>query len=280
MNEPLRATAPDMDPGSRGGRRGGPASPLFWLSLGSGLTCVLAAIAFVLIAPHLTHGPTPPATPATSPPPPATAATPATAPAPIAPSLTLAAPPGGALAQAAEFALAAANISEAAESGRPFPRQMTVVAALAPTSRAVQLLAPVADRGAPTLAVLTAEFPETARRAAYASRAPAKTSGFWARLSYGLNVLFTVRRTDHLSASDPDAILARAEHQLYEGDLEAAIHTLDALPAKGRDAASAWLDRAKRRLQVQTALELLREDGLQALENARRISAMRQGGGQ
>ena len=256
MNEPLRATVPDMDPGSRGGRRGGPASPLFWLSLGSGLTCVLAAIAFVLIAPHLTRGPATPAIPAASPPPTAPAATPATAPAPIAPTLTLAVPPGGALAQAAEFTLAAANISEAAEGGRPFPRQMTVVAALAPTSKAVQLLAPLADRGAPTLAVLTAEFPETARRAAYASRAPAKTSGFWARLSYGLNVLFTVRRTDHLSASDPDAILARAEHQLYEGDLEAAIHTLDALPPKGRDAASAWLDRAKRRLQVQTALEL------------------------
>ena len=280
MNEPLRATASDMDPASRGGRRSGPASPLFWLSLGSGLTCVLAAIAFVLIAPHLTRGPATPAIPAASPPPTAPAATPATAPAPIAPTLTLAVPPGGALAQAAEFALAAANISEAAESGRPFPRQMTVVAALAPTSKAVQLLAPLADRGAPTLAVLTAEFPETARRAAYASRAPAKTSGFWARLSYGLNVLFTVRRTDHLSASDPDAILARAEHQLYEGDLEAAIHTLDALPPKGRDAASAWLDRAKRRLQVQTALELLREDGLQALETARRTSAMRQGGGQ
>ena len=106
-----------------------------------------------------------------------------------------------------------------------------------------------------------------------ARSAPAKASGFWARLSYAANVLFTVRRTDRLTGAEPDAVLARAEHLLYEGDVDGALKALDGLPPKGKDASAAWRDRALRRSQLQNGLEALRAEAILRLDAARRGGA-------
>ena len=269
--------APDFAP-ARTKSRGGLFTPLVWISVGSALTCIVLALVFMAFAPKL-FGPKPAA------PAPATGSAPTPMVQPVTPPLAAAppstvpqtpavAPPAsGAILAAAELALAIDSISEASETGRPFTRQMALVDALAPGSKGAETLRPLADRGAPTLAVLVAEYPETARRAAYASRAPAKASGFWARLSYAANVLFTVRRTDRLTGAEPDAVLARAEHLLYEGDVDGALKALDGLPPKGKDASAAWRDRALRRSQLQNGLEALRAEAILRLDAARRGGA-------
>jgi hypothetical protein len=266
--------------------RGGLFTPIVWMSLGSAGTCIILAIAFMAFAPHILPGartaaPERPAQPPlqtqSQPQPPAQVPAPPSQPVaaqPVAaqPSQPSAAQPAS-LVAAAELALALDSVSEASETGRPFARQMTLIDTLAPGSRGAALLRPLAERGVPTLAVLAAEFPETARRTAYASRAPAKASGFWARLSYAFNVVFTVRRTDRTAGDAPDAILARAEHLLYDGDLEGALKAMDALPAKGKDASAAWRERASRRIQLQNGLEALRGEAVARLDAARRGAA-------
>ncbi len=272
-------------------RRNGPMSPLVWFCLGSGVTCVVLALVVFLGAKSLHVGPQPQpvtvepaASPATS-----TASEPIAAPAsaastsPSAAALTGLARPDvaaltarldrienehHALVGAASAALAAASLSQASDTGRPFASDLDNLARTLPDPHEVDALRALAEHGAPPRPVLVAEFPDMARRAAYASRAPVQGSGWLAQIAHAVGVLFTVRRTDQTSGSSPDAILARAEHRLNDGDLDGAVRELDALPPKGRDAAAPWRDRALRRVQIQNRVAAIRLDALKNLASA------------
>jgi hypothetical protein len=172
------------------------------------------------------------------------------------------------LGDAATAALAAASLSQAAETGRPFLNELNAVAQLMPDSRAVDALRPFADKGAPSRAVLVAEFPEMARRADFAANTPGAHAGLLARLTHALSVLFTVRQVDRLTGNDPDAILARAERKVNDGDLEGAVKELDSLPPKGREAASVWRERALQRVQIQSRVSTIRLNALRNLAGA------------
>ena len=175
-----------------------------------------------------------------------------------------------ALVDAASAALAAASLSQASDSGRPFVGELDMLSRVLPDSRDIAGLRPLAERGAPTRAVLVAEFPEMARQAAIASRTPPDGAGVFARISHALNALFTVRRTDHLTGNDPDAVLARAERRVNDGDLDTAVRELDALPARGQAAARVWLERARSRMEIQRRVAAIRIQALRGLAAASR----------
>ena len=266
-------------------------SPLVWFCLGSGVTCVVLALVVFLGAKGLHMGAQPqpvtvepaasPASSGASEPVPAPASTPLA-------SLSTAAATGlargdamaltarldrienehHALVGAASAALAAASLSQASDTGRPFVSDLDTLARTLPYPHEVDALRALSERGAPPRAVLVAEFPDMARRAAYASRDPVQGSGWLAQMAHAMGALFTVRRTDQTSGSSPDAILARAEHRLNDGDLDGAVHELDALPPKGRDAAAPWRDRASRRVQIQNRVAAIRLDALKNLASA------------
>ncbi len=175
-----------------------------------------------------------------------------------------------ALVDAAAAALAAASLSQASDSGRPFVAELDMLSRVLPDARDLAGLRPLAERGAPTRAVLVAEFPEMARQAAFAARTPPNGSGVFVRISHALSALFTVRRTDTLVGSDPDAILARAERRVNDGDLDGAVHELEALPTKGQLAAKVWLDRARSRIEIQRRVAAIRIQALRTLAAAGR----------
>jgi hypothetical protein len=221
-------------------------------------------------APAVTHSAAPELAPTAPVPPPAAATTPAASGDPSALVSRVDKLESGrkGLGDAATAALAAASLSQAAETGRPFLNELNAVAQLMPDSRAVEALRPFADKGAPSRAVLVAEFPEMARRADFAANTPGAHAGLLARLTHALSVLFTVRQVDRLTGSDPDAILARAEHKVNDGDLEGAVKELDALPPKGREAASVWRERALQRVQIQSRVSTIRLNALRNLASA------------
>jgi hypothetical protein len=77
--------------------------------------------------------------------------------------------------------------------------------------------------------------------------------------------LVKVKRIDAEAEGDgPDAVLARAEAQLEQGDLAASVTEVDKLQDAPRTAFAAWLDQARARLGA--------EETLQRLENILLVS--------
>lgn len=158
---------------------------------------------------------------------------------------------------------------QAAQGSRPFAPEVKAVADLAP-SLDLRALQADAERGAPSRAALAASFPDYAARAASAARAPGDGAGVLARVGHALSRVVALRRVGEVPGDGPDAILARAERQIDDGDIVGALATLEALPADARDALGPWRDRAERRAKIDREIVRIRAQALQELSQLAR----------
>ena len=236
--------AQPRDPGDYGLRRRG-FGAAFWACI---ILCFLCALAGAGVA---RFGP------ALFPPRPAPRPTPAAA---AAPSGELQRLENGQrrVTMAAGEALAAADLSEAAQGSRPFAADLTVDARLLPDGPDLQVLRGLAEVGAPSRAALAQSLSGLADRAAVASREPAPKAGLLSRLTHALDAVFTLRRVDRLTGDSPDAILNRAQQQADDGDLGGALHGLGGLPAPGQAVLAEWRARAERRVEIDRRIASLR----------------------
>ncbi|MBP7702236.1 MAG: hypothetical protein KA098_06510 [Phenylobacterium sp.] len=175
----------------------------------------------------------------------------------------------GRLASASASALAASALMQAAQGSRPFAPEVKAVADLAP-SLDLRALQADAERGAPSRAALAASFPDYAARAASAARAPGDGAGVLARVGHALSRVVALRRVGEVPGDGPDAILARAERQIDDGDIVGALATLEALPADAKDALGPWRDRAERRAKIDREIARIRAQALQELSQLAR----------
>lgn len=260
--------------------------PMFWLMIVFGLMCVLAGYVLSRFGPHLFPVKPKPAVSAdlagVRPLAPA-AAYPSGAPPPFAGATGA---PNAAIsrlaervdaleveqsrtAEAAASALAAAALMEAAQTSRPFADELSALDAVSPPSAELRALRRVAERGAPSRAALAASFPDYAARAAGAARGPAEGAGLMTRLAAALSRVVTLRQVGDVPGVSVDAMLARAERQVEEGDLDHALKTLDGLPPGGRDALAPWRAAAETRADIDRRVSAVR---LQALEDLTRLA--------
>ena len=263
----------------------------FWAMLVLMLLCVLAGVAIADFGPRL-FGPKPAAkttidTPAAGEPAVATVA-------PSAPAAPVAAPQPAAPAadvtklsarvatlesqqshasQAAAAALAASAVVEASQGTGPFADELSSLRAISPPSPELQALARLAQAGAPSRTALAASYPDAAARAASAARAPGGKAGIGERIVYELSRVVSLRRVGDPAGDGVDAVLARAERQVEDGDLDHALRTLDRLPPGARDAMAAWRARAERRAEIDRNAEALRARALQTLASQARGGA-------
>ena len=172
------------------------------------------------------------------------------------------------VAGAAAGALAAASLSEAANTSRPFGGELGVLEAALPESPDLRALRPLAESGAPTLGALAAEYPDAAARAAVASRAHARGTGVLAQFAQAVAAILTVRRVDQVEGKGVDAVLARGQRDVDNGDLGGALGELNALPLAGQDAMAAWRARAQRRAEIDRRVAAVRGGALAALNRA------------
>ena len=270
MSDATELSAP-RDPGSYGRRR--PIGWIVWLVVVFGLACVAAGYFAARFGPEL-YPDKPGVVEA-----PAAALPVAAAPAPLQAADSLAPPvveppsdelarrmelletDRSRLASAAASALAASALAEASQTSRPFAEELQALSASAP-SLDLGSLTDEAERGAPSQAALAASFPDYATRAASAARAPGESAGVLARIGYALSRVVTLRRVGETSGSGVDAVLARAERQVEDGDIGAALATLEALPPAGKDALGPWRDRAERRARIDHQIAEIRAQAL------------------
>jgi hypothetical protein len=264
----------------------------FWAMLALMLLCVLAGVAIAEFGPRLfnarpfARGAVEPATgvdaPAAAAPAPAPAAAPALTVAPAAPSddvVRLGARVAALeseqahASQAAASALAASAVVEAAQGTGPFAEELASLRAVSPPAPELQALARLAQAGAPSRTALAATFPDYAARAASAARAPGDKAGLGDRIVYALSRVVTLRRVGDVPGDGVDALLARAERQVDDGDIDRALRTLDRLPPAARDAMAPWRGRAERRAEIDRSAQALRARALQTLASEARGGA-------
>ncbi|MBS0332623.1 MAG: hypothetical protein JSS35_07635 [Proteobacteria bacterium] len=276
----------------------------FWAMIALMLLCVLAGVAIADFGPRL-FGPRPPPKVPTVEPAAAAPAEAAAAPA-LTPALGSAVPAATAPAapaadvarlsdrvatleaqqarnaQAAAAALAASAVVDASQGTGPFAEELAGLRTLSPPSPELSTLVRLAQAGAPSRTALAVSYPDYAARAASAARAPGAKAGLGDKIVYELSRVVTLRRVGEAAASadkdgDADALLARAERQVDDGDLDKALRTLDRLPPGARDAMAPWRARAERRAEIDRAAAALRARALQALAGGAQIGGMRSG---
>lgn len=169
------------------------------------------------------------------------------------------------LAQAAAAALAAATVAEASQGSGPFADEVASLAAAAPASPELVALGRLAQTGAPSRTALAASFPEYAARAASAGHAPGEKASLADRLVYVLAKVVSLRRVGDVAGNSTDALLARAERAVGDGDLDRAFRILDKLPPAARQELLPWRERAERRAEIDRDAEALRAHALQEL---------------
>ncbi|MDP3660670.1 COG4223 family protein [Phenylobacterium sp.] len=258
----------------------------FWAMIAFSVLCVVAGAAIVAFlpgfltqrssdretTPALVHTP-----PAVSPPPVIVAAPAATSPAAPSPDLdrldariaALEAREAG-VSSAAAGALAAAALVEASQGSRPFAGELAALEAVSPPSAELQSLRRLAEQGAPSRAALASGFPDYAARAAVAGRAPGDGAGLLDRALYALTRVVSVRRVGEVPGSGVDAVLARAERLVEDGEIDLALKTLDSLPPGAREAIAPWRLRAERRAEIDRRVASVRSRALQDLTSLQR----------
>jgi hypothetical protein len=142
-----------------------------------------------------------------------------------------------------------------------------------PPSPDLRALEPLARTGAPTRAGLSAQFQNLAGRAASASRDPGGDADLLARIRYALSSIVSIRHIGSTKGSTPDAVLARIQDLLEEGDVESAAQNLNALPETAQDVLAPWAAAANRRIDIDRHLAAVRADALAGLSHASRAAA-------
>lgn len=250
--------------------------PGFWALIAFGVLCVLAGAGVAVFGPRLL-----PAKPAPAPAPAETHS--AVAPAPTTLPIVVTSPAadevarlnariatlenqGARTTEAAAAALAAAQLVDASQGSKPFGRELAALRAMAPELPELARLARLAEAGAPSRTALAASFPPYAAKAARRARKPAADADLSQRIAYVAAKVVTVRRVDETVGSSPDAILARAELALQEGQVLPALKALDGLPPKARDALAPWRLEAERRAEIDREVAALRARAVRALQ--------------
>jgi uroporphyrinogen-III synthase len=160
--------------------------------------------------------------------------------------------------------LALARLARAADEGRPYLREFRALQTVAPEDTAIRSLEPYAEMGVPTIAMLTARFPEAARIAINAERA-GLADGFWGRLWARFRNLISIRRIAMAEGDDTESRLARAQSALAAGNLTEAVEETAALEGDGATAIQPWLRDAQGRLAIDRAITDMDERVTQVL---------------
>ena len=159
------------------------------------------------------------------------------------------------------LSLLLAQMREAVAQARPFPTEYNAFVKLArdpELAAAAQPLAEAARNGVPGRAVLEKRLSELAGAIAAPSQ-PQNGEDWRAQALARLRGLVTVRRIEGSPPTGPEAVVNDARAELARGDLAGAVDKLDHLTGASADAARPWLQMARQRLAVETALEHLEE---------------------
>jgi hypothetical protein len=148
-------------------------------------------------------------------------------------------------------AIAAAGLKAAIDRGGGFRAELDTFAGVSPNDPAVVTLRNYADTGVPSRAELIRQVPEVATAIIGASQRPDENQGWSDRLMASAKSLVTVRPVGDVEGDSVDAIAARFENKIRNGDLPGAVTEWNGLPDAGKTASAAFKQSIEARIKVE-----------------------------
>lgn len=148
-------------------------------------------------------------------------------------------------------AIAAAGLKAAIDRGGPFRAELDTFAGVSPDDPAVATLRNFADTGVPSRAELIRQVPDVATAIIGATQKPDENQGWSDRLMASAKSLVTVRPVGNIQGDGVDAIAARFEDKIRNGDLPGAVTEWNGLPDAGKTASAAFKQSIEARIKVE-----------------------------
>ncbi|WP_419906950.1 mitofilin family membrane protein [Hoeflea sp.] len=148
-------------------------------------------------------------------------------------------------------ALAAANLKAAIDRGGSFMAELEAFASVDGDSPAIDQLRNFAASGVPSRAALENEFPTVANRMINAASGSGSESGWVDRLLNSASSIVSVRPVGDVSGDSVEAIVARMETKLNNGDLQGAVNEWKTLPEASQTASTSYEKDLEARILVE-----------------------------
>ncbi|WFR94983.1 COG4223 family protein [Rhizobium tumorigenes] len=148
-------------------------------------------------------------------------------------------------------AIAAAGLKAAIDRGGPFRAELDTFAGVSPNDPTVETLGKFAETGVPSRAELIRQVPDVATAIIGAAEKPAENQGWSDRLMESAKSLVTVRPVGNIKGDGVDAIAARFEDKIRNGDLPGAVSEWNSLPETGKMASAAFKQSIEARIKVE-----------------------------
>ncbi|RUM24911.1 hypothetical protein EFQ99_14700 [Rhizobium vallis] len=148
-------------------------------------------------------------------------------------------------------AIAAAALKAAIDRGGPFLAELDTFAGVAPDDPAVADLRTFAETGIPSRAELVRQVPDVATAIVEAVNQPDPNQSWSDRLMASAKSLVTVRPVGNIEGESVEAIAARMEDKVKNGDLPGASAEWNSLPAQGKQASAAFKQSLEARIRVE-----------------------------
>lgn len=152
-------------------------------------------------------------------------------------------------------AVAVTALKSAIDRGGPFLAELDALRSIAPDEQAVAALAQDAQVGVPTRTDLRREFPKTADAMLDALNQPDPNEGIFDRLVSSAMSGIRVRPVGSVEGETPEAVIARIEDKLNNGDLKGAALEWNGLPDTAKPAGEAFKAKLDQRLRVEAAID-------------------------
>lgn len=150
------------------------------------------------------------------------------------------------------------------ESSKPLHEQLTLLQAAGRGDDLIEAVlasipTSVANQGAPTVVQLLHRFKSVHQQSRQAALVPKNAQdGLLGKLAGKVLATVTFAPSGPIEGNDAEAILARTNHFLENGDLLAAVKQMEALTDYPAEVASEWMEEAKSRLLLEQAAEVIK----------------------
>ncbi|UXS02521.1 COG4223 family protein [Agrobacterium tumefaciens] len=148
-------------------------------------------------------------------------------------------------------AIASAALKAAIDRGGPFLTELDTLAKVTPDDPAIASLRSFATTGVPSRAELLRNFPDVANTMLSAINQPDPNQGIVERLTESAFSLVKVRPVGNIEGETPDAVIARMENKLRNGDLQGAALEWDSLPDAAKTVSADYKKSLDARINVE-----------------------------
>ncbi|CAN7311024.1 COG4223 family protein [Pararhizobium sp. LjRoot238] len=152
-------------------------------------------------------------------------------------------------------AVAVTALKTAIDRGGPFLAELDALKSIAATDPAVTGLAGDAALGVSPRADLVREFPGVADAMLEATQHSDPNQGIFARLMDSASSAIRIRPVGSVEGDDPEAVIARIEDKLTNGDLKGASLEWQALPEPAKTAGAAFKTKLDQRIRVEGLID-------------------------